>query len=618
MRDEIRGLVSGLLSLCGVEADPVSDPRHILLARVLEDRWRQGQPVDLAGLVALAENPPFSRVGALDLDTVLPREKRRDLALALNNLLSSPGFDSWRAGEPLDPQRLLADESGRPACNLFYLAHLDDRERMFFVSRFLERLWAWTRVQSGATDLRALLYFDEVFGFLPPVAEPPSKRPLLSLLKQARAFGVGVLAVTQNPVDLDYKALTNAGTWMVGRLQAERDKERLLDGLEGAGLGMSRAEADRALSGLEKRRFLLHDVHRKGGPVVFESRWARAYLRGPLTLRQIPDLARGFAEAAPGGPAPAKAGAEPAESGAPVPPALDPVFQPRFAPGSPGGAALSGELAVLLEARISRQRPAVSGSDRRLVRFGSGPAPVPAADGSTRLEDWGSSPPAGVSYGPLPPWATKGNAVAALEKAAREQVAAEGFTLETVPELGLARQPGEGGADFAARVSAAVEAAAAKQTAKVGSSSRAPHRDPRAPDRCGDAGARAGPGGAGPGGDVQRHRRRRRDPRNDPRRRPPLRRIDGSRGRPGLRANPARRGRRKGVGGEDRGVDARARRPAVRTRERHGGRARAPRGFGRAPGTSENSHREERRPRPRLVRPLDTKKLNPRFPLSCQ
>ncbi|HEV8232865.1 MAG TPA: hypothetical protein VGQ75_11005, partial [Thermoanaerobaculia bacterium] len=291
LRDQIRGVVTGLLGLAGIEAGEVSDPRTALLALTLEDWWRKGRSPSLADFVSLVENPPFSRVGAVELDAFLPREKRRELALALNNLLASPDFASWREGEPLDPDKLARGDSGGPACNLFYLAHLDDRERMFFVSRFLDRLWSWTRTLTGTADLRALLYFDEVMGFLPPVAEPPSKRPMLSLLKQGRAFGVGSLLVTQNPVDLDYKALTNAGTWMVGRLQAERDKERLLDGLEGAGIGMSRAEADKTISGLEKRKFLMHDVHRSGGPVVFESRWARAFLRGPLAVSQLRDLA---------------------------------------------------------------------------------------------------------------------------------------------------------------------------------------------------------------------------------------------------------------------------------------------------------------------------------------
>src|SRR5512143_24029 len=348
LRDEVRGLVVALLGLAGIDADPVSDPRPILLSRIVEKSWKDGQPLDLAGLVALVENPGIARVGAVELEAFLPREKRRQLSLALNNLLASPDFESWRQGDPLDPARLARGDSGRPACNLFYLAHLDDRERMFFVSRFRDRFWSWARTQTGTTNLRTLLYFDEVMGFLPPVAEPPSKRPLLALLKQGRAFGVGSLLVTQNPVDLDYKALTNAGTWMVGRLQAERDKERLLDGLESAGIGMSRSEADRTLSGLEKRRFLLHDVHRSGGPVVFETRWARAYLRGPLAPRELRDLV-----SLTGGPAaPEREAAPPPEAvraaqqgGTPVPPSLDSVFQHRYLSSSAG--VLAGEVAVV-------------------------------------------------------------------------------------------------------------------------------------------------------------------------------------------------------------------------------------------------------------------------------
>ena len=464
LRDEVRGLVASLLGLAGIEADPVSDSRSILLARVVEETWKGGRPLDLAGLVALVESPPFSRVGAVDLDAFLPREKRRELALALNNLLASPDFESWREGEPIDPARLLRDESGRPACNLFYLAHLDDRERMFFVSRFLERFWSWTRTQTGTSDLRAILYFDEVMGFLPPVSEPPSKRPMLSLLKQGRAFGVGSLLVTQNPVDLDYKALTNAGTWLVGRLQAERDKERLLDGLESAGIGMSRADADRTISGLEKRRFLLHDVHRSGGPVVFETRWARAYLRGPLAPRQLRDLtavAGAESAAAPPrvtAPTPAAGGA-----GSPVPPSLDPVFQHRHVPGASGP--LHGEVAALVEARVSRQRPPVAGTRRVLVRFGNGPAPVPVLDEPGGFE---SGPaPSSVSYGPLPAWATKGNAAAALERLAKDAVSAKGLELDGLPALGLVRAPEEPAEAFESRVRTAVEAEAEKRAAKT-------------------------------------------------------------------------------------------------------------------------------------------------------
>jgi hypothetical protein len=467
MRDEVRGLVGGLLGLAGVAADPVSDPRPILLTRVVEESWRAERPLDLAGLVALVENPPFARVGAVELDAFLSREKRRELALAVNNLLASPDFESWREGDPLDVGKLARDSSGRPACNLFYLAHLDDRERMFFVSRFLDRLWSWTRTQTGTSDLRALLYFDEVMGFLPPVAEPPSKRPMLSLLKQGRAFGVGSLLVTQNPVDLDYKALANAGTWLVGRLQAERDKDRLLDGLESAGIGMSRAEADHAISGLEKRRFLLHDVHRSGGPVVFETRWARAYLRGPLALRQLRDLAAlTGAEAAT-----LDRAASPAETpvaggaGAPVPPALDAVFQHLYFSSKAGP--VTGEVAALVEARVSRQRPPVSGARRLLVRFGSGAAPSPRVEEADAAASAAKTAPAGTRYGPLPAWATKANAASSLERLAKDVVAAQAVQFEGVPSLGLVRAPEETADVFAARVRSAIDAEAEKRAAKA-------------------------------------------------------------------------------------------------------------------------------------------------------
>jgi hypothetical protein len=464
LRDEVRGLVVGLLGLAGIEADPVADARPILIARVIEEAWKANRPLDLAGLVALVENPPFPRVGAVEVDAFLPREKRRELSLALNNLLASPDFESWREGVPLDAAKLARDEKGRPACNLFYLAHLDDRERMFFVSRFLDRLWGWTRTQTGTSDLRALLYFDEITGFLPPVAEPPSKRPLLSLLKHGRAFGVGSLLVTQNPVDLDYKALSNAGTWLVGRLQMERDKDRLLDGLEGAGIGMSRAEADRTISGLEKREFLLHDVHRSGGPVVFESRWARAYLRGPLTLRQLPDLVT-----LAGGQEPeaVTAAARSPAAGAPVPPSLDPSFRHLHLPGPGGERALSGQVAALLEARVARQRPAVSGTRQVLVKFGSGPAPLAALAEPGEIAGASPSPPPGTSYGPLPAWGTKQNATAGLERLARDAVAAEGMKLDGIPGLGLTRSPAESSEAFDGRARAAIDAEVEKRVVKT-------------------------------------------------------------------------------------------------------------------------------------------------------
>jgi DNA helicase HerA-like ATPase len=463
LRDEVRGLVVALLGLAGIDADPVADARPILLSRVVEESWKAGRSLDLAALVALVENPPFSRVGAVDLDSFLPRDKRRQLSLALNNLLASPDFESWREGEPLDPSTLARGKSDGPACNLFYLAHLDDRERMFFVSRFLDRLWSWTRTQTGTSDLRALLYFDEVMGFLPPVSEPPSKRPLLSLLKQGRAFGVGSLLVTQNPVDLDYKALTNAGTWLVGRLQAERDKDRLLDGLESAGIGMSRGDVDKTISGLEKRKFLLHDVHRSGGPVVFETRWARAFLRGPLAPRELPDLV-----ALAGGNETVRKVASQREAGsvggAPVPPSLDTAFQHRYLSTGP---TLSGEVAALVESRVNRQRPSVSGVHRTLVRFGSGAAPVPILGEPDAIGRISDVPPRGASYKALPSWATKANAAASLDRLARDAVSAAGLDLDGIASLGLVRSPEETTEAFEARVRSGIDAELVKRTEKV-------------------------------------------------------------------------------------------------------------------------------------------------------
>jgi uncharacterized protein DUF87 len=469
LRDEVRGLVTGLLGLAGTQADPVSDPRAILLSQIVEREWSAGRSLDLAGLIARVKNPQIAQVGAVPLDEFLPREKRQDLALALNNLLASPDFASWREGKPFDPESLWKRDGDRTPCNVFYLAHLDDRERMFFVSRFLDRLWSWTRTQTGTNELRAILYFDEVMGFLPPVAQPPSKRPLLSLLKQGRAFGVGSLLVTQNPVDLDYKALTNAGTWMVGRLQAERDKERLLDGLESAGIGMSRGETDKTISGLEKRKFLLHDVHRSGGPVVFETRWARAYLRGPIALRELKKLVETVGaespEIGPGAERDVKGIATEAKSGAPVPPSVDAVFRHRYL--SSKGGELSGEVAALVEARVNRQRPQVSGVRRTLVRFGAGAAPAPVLDEPDALGNASDAPPSGTSYGSLPSWATKTNATAALEKLARDAVAAEGLGLDSVAGLELVRNPEETPEAFEARVRAQVDSEIEKRTAKA-------------------------------------------------------------------------------------------------------------------------------------------------------
>ncbi len=293
LNERIGAIVGSLLGLLGIQADPIKSREHILTATIFAHAWENGRDLDLASLIQAIQSPPVSRIGVLDIDSFYPAKERFELATSLNNLLASPGFESWLAGDPLDVDRLLYTVKGKPRVSIFYIAHLSDTERMFFVSLLLNQILGWVRTRPGTTSLRALVYMDEIFGFIPPVAEPPSKKPLLTLLKQARAYGVGVALATQNPVDLDYKGLSNIGTWFIGRLQTDRDRERLLDGLEGATSGspgaLSRQRMTEILSGLDKRVFFMHDVH-EDAPAVFQSRWAMSYLCGPLTRQQIKTL----------------------------------------------------------------------------------------------------------------------------------------------------------------------------------------------------------------------------------------------------------------------------------------------------------------------------------------
>jgi hypothetical protein len=343
-----------VLSLAGVEVAPRSR-EHTLLSSLFAAAWREGQDLDLPSLIHQVQSPPFQKVGIVDLESFFPSKERFDLAMRLNGLLAAPGFDQWLEGEPLDPATLLYTAEGRPRVAVFSIAHLGDAERMFFVALLLNQVVAWMRAQTGTSSLRAILYMDEILGYFPPVANPPSKGPLLTLLKQGRAFGLGVLLATQNPVDLDYKGLANTGTWFLGRLQTERDKARMLDGLEGAAAGtLDRATADRLLSALDKRVFLLHDVH-ASGPTVFQTRWTLSYLRGPLSRDQIRRLTgdRGApagtraagpaASSVPAVPGPLAAGAAP-PAGATRPalqekPIVPPGIEQFFVPAPAGGGA---------------------------------------------------------------------------------------------------------------------------------------------------------------------------------------------------------------------------------------------------------------------------------------
>ncbi len=291
--ERVESTVSSLLSLVGENGDAIQSPEAVLVAAIFQKAWADGQNVTLETLIRHIQRPAFDKVGVIDLESFMPEKPRQTLALKFNNLLASPGFATWLEGPPLDVAKMLHTPAGKPRISIFSIAHLGDTERMFFVSLLLNQMLGWMRAQNGTTSLRAILYMDEIFGYLPPTANPPSKRPMMTILKQGRAFGLGCLLATQNPVDLDYKALSNIGTWFLGRLQTERDKLRVLDGLEGAAGSQSaqfdRAEMERLLSGLGNRIFLMNNVH-EDHPVLFQVRWAMSYLTGPLSRGQIKTL----------------------------------------------------------------------------------------------------------------------------------------------------------------------------------------------------------------------------------------------------------------------------------------------------------------------------------------
>ena len=330
MRDRVSTTATSLLGLLGIQADPIQSREHILISNILNAAWSAGNDLDIAALIQQIQTPPMTKVGVMDLDSFFPSKDRFELAMSLNNLLAAPGFSSWMEGEPLDIQQILHTPDGKPRVSIFSIAHLNDAERMFFVSLLLNQTLGWMRAQSGTTSLRAILYMDEIFGYFPPVANPPAKLPLLTLLKQGRAFGLGVVLVTQNPVDLDYKGLSNTGTWFIGRLQTERDKARVLEGLEGVAAGtdmkFDRQQMEQTLAGLGNRIFVMNNVH-EDGPEVFESRWAMSYLRGPLTRNQIKTLmgprkeqtGAAVSQAATGSGGAASAGSGAATATAPAP-----------------------------------------------------------------------------------------------------------------------------------------------------------------------------------------------------------------------------------------------------------------------------------------------------------
>ena len=444
LRDEIAGIVAGLLGLLRIEADPLTSREHILLSRLIETAWREGRGLTLEDLIPQIADPPFDKVGALPLESVFPRKDRQGFMVALNNLLASSGFEAWREGDPLDIETFLGAGSGRPRLTIVSTAHLSDEERIFVTALLLDKVKTWMRRQGGTTELRALVYMDEIYGDFPPhPANPPTKRPLLTLLKQARAQGVGVVLATQNPVDLDYKGLANMGTWLVGKLQTRQDRARLEEGLTGA--GVEAESVDRLLDATRKRVFILHDVHRKG-PSLLHSRWSLSYLRGPLTREDVGRLMAGRV--------PSRVERQAARSASAGPPVLPAPLEHGYhsvAGGERGLPHLLVKYAVNYKGAGEtvglRAYPMLEGAVGELLE--SEPLVLDEDSISTLRPD-------GLGYGELPEYMGPAGAAKALEKVLKERLADKldaNFWFDPISQR--YSHPGEDAEAFAVRLRSA-------------------------------------------------------------------------------------------------------------------------------------------------------------------
>jgi hypothetical protein len=463
----VTSTATSLLALAGVDDSGPQTREHTLLATILSGA---GEGASLPWLIQQIAKPPFDRVGVLDLETFFPAKDRQALALRFNSVLASPGFNVWLTGEPLDIGGLLHTPEGRPRIAIVSIAHLDDPQRMLVVSMLLNAVVAWTRRQSGTTSLRALIYMDEVFGYLPPVANPPSKAPLLTLLKQARAFGVGLMLATQNPVDLDYKALSNAGTWFLGKLQTERDKARVLDGIEGLSSSLDRGSLDKILSGLQKRVFVMHDVH-ESEPTIFETRWTLSYLCGPMRREERKrrgDTPAGEttprASAGPAAPTSAARAPSPVPSSTSTKPVLPAGITEFYLPAPTGAARF---VPVLYGAAHVHYSDAGKGLDEAadvlaVAPFNDGAIPIDWENAEivdVAPERLSSTPPAGVTgeYLPLPAPALTARSYADWRRDFEQWIArAQGQQLLSAPSLGLTSRVGESERDFQIRIQQAV------------------------------------------------------------------------------------------------------------------------------------------------------------------
>jgi hypothetical protein len=468
LRDRVQTTVSGLLALAGVNGEPMKSREHILLSTILLSAWDAGESPDLATLIQRVQQPPMTRIGVMDTDSFYPQKDRFEFAMAINSLLASPGFAVWTQGDPLDVAAFLRTPSGKPRVSIFSIAHLDDGQRMFFVTLLLNATIGWMRSQSGTSSLRAMLYMDEIFGFFPPVANPPSKPPLLTLLKQGRAAGLGVVLATQNPVDLDYKGLSNIGTWCLGRLQTDRDKGRVLDGLEGANTGsFDRDELDRLLSSLASRVFLMRNIHEDGN-TLFQSRWALSYLRGPLSREEVKRLAGGHlaAPASPVAAAPASRPVVAVSAPAPAPTPASTTSRPLLPPDVPqyftGLVTATRPLAPAIYGAAdirftdSRLKVDVTRPVSYMTGVSDGPVPIDwtlAERVELAPDQLQSDPPAGVTYDEVPGPATKAKNYAAWSKQFSTWLSSnEALELMVSPTTGNVSTPDESERDFRARL----------------------------------------------------------------------------------------------------------------------------------------------------------------------
>jgi len=485
--DEADGVVSGLLSLVGIEADPLSSREHILLANLVERAWSTGSPLDLGQLVHQVQDPPMRKLGVLELDAFYPAADRTKLAMQLNGLLASPAFAAWSTGVPVDLDAMLTPgPDGRVPCSVVYLAHLGEEERQFVVTLLLSKLVTWMRSRSGTPELRALVYMDEVFGYVPPSAAPPAKKPILTILKQARAYGIGMVLSTQNPVDLDYKALSNAGTWLVGRLQTERDVGRLRDGLAAASGSVDLDALQATIAGLGKRQFVLHSTKRSE-PSLLTTRWTLDYLAGPLTkdqLRGLPGAAERPAAPATGAPADPPAAAADAPLGddeSTVPPTVAAGVPVRWVdPAAPwlpevGGDPASTRHAAALAVRAALLFDEAKADLRHAEEFECVLTDLSAAVDVSRMHvvdhdprDLREQAPAGATY--VLPDAPLDRAAwfAAVRKEVVDHLYAQRtLTLQRNDGLRLWSRPGEAPEDFLARCRAAATERAEADAADV-------------------------------------------------------------------------------------------------------------------------------------------------------